>query len=105
MFLFYIFIIKFFVEMEQNQSINCSWENAQENIKNTVENIKISKKPVILVHEYIQTMTGKQISVTRNSAVCGGLSLVVDCFMCKRCDGCTTQEANLYKDLEVDGAT
>ena len=35
--------------------------------------------------------------------VCG-LSLVVDGFRCKRCDG-TIQEADLHEDLVVDGET
>ena len=38
------------------------------------------------------------------SGVSGGLSLVVDGFRCKRCDG-TIQEADLAKYLLVDGET
>ena len=40
----------------------------------------------------------------QRSGVRGDLSLVIDGFRCKRCDG-TIQEADLAEDLMVDGET
>ena len=54
---------------------------------------------------YRQTLLSAQyVKGGFTSVVHGNLSLVVDGFRCKQCDG-TIQEADLVKDLVMDGET